>query len=96
MTEKQITPDQRGTDEDVAIAEGVDKGRRAALRNIGALAGAAPAVAVLLSPSVSRAAGAGSPCEGSCGTGSGVAPGWKPSDTGAPGSNTGFLGSRES
>ena len=75
-------------------AAGVDVGRRAALKNIGALAGAAPAVAVLLAPSTSRAQSAGgSPCEGMFGCG--PAPG-DPTDTGAPGGNAGFLGKRES
>lgn len=54
--------------------------RRTALRNIGALAGAAPAVALLLTPSASRAWGrGGSPCEGhhdhDCG-GGGHGGGW--------------------
>lgn len=41
-----------------------DIDRRAALRNIAALAGTAPAVALLLTPSASRAWGrGGSPCE---------------------------------
>lgn len=38
--------------------------RRAALKNIGALAGSAPAITLLLTPSASRANGyGGSPCE---------------------------------
>lgn len=77
-------------------SETIDKERRAALLNIGALAGAAPAVAVLLSPSIARATSSGgSPCEEPCGTGRGPAPGYTPGDTGAPG-DVGFLGKRES
>lgn len=39
--------------------------RRAALKNIGALAGSAPAITLLLTPSATRAKGyGGSPCEG--------------------------------
>lgn len=97
MSEVQGTPNSGGVKEDVVLTESVDEGRRAALRNIAALAGATPAVAVLLAPSASRAAGSGgSPCEGSCGSGKGTAPGYKPGNTGAPGGQTGFLGGRES
>jgi len=98
MAEDQSAPNQSQTDESLARSETVDIGRRAALLNIGALAGAAPAVAMLLTPSASRAAGSGgSPCEGTCGSGEGTAPGYKPPDTGAPGGETtGFLGKRES
>lgn len=49
--------------------------RRAALKNIGALAGAAPAITILLTPSASRARDGGSPSEqdghSNCGPGSG-------------------------
>lgn len=97
MADDQENLDHGNTQEDSVHTDSVDKGRRAALRNIGALAGAAPAVALLLSPSASRANGhGGSPCEGNCGSGRGVAPGFTPNDTGAPGGSTGFLGKRES
>lgn len=94
MAENQSIPNQGQKDDDIAHNETVDIGRRAALMNIGALAGAAPAVAMLLTPSASRAAGSGgSPCEGVCGSGQGTAPGYKPPNTGAPGGqSTGFLG----
>ncbi|MEZ5766837.1 MAG: hypothetical protein R3D80_03660 [Paracoccaceae bacterium] len=100
MIEHQRTAEQKQSQEmraqnDTAETQGVDMGRRAAMLNIGALAGAAPAVAVLLTPSASRAAGTGSPCEEPCGSGRGPAPGYKPVNTGAPGS-AGFLGKRES
>jgi hypothetical protein len=72
----------------------VDIGRRAALLNIGALAGTAPAVAVLLAPSATRAdGGGGSPCEGDCGDGRGKEPGFKPPFPGdSGGGDTGLLG----
>lgn len=75
-----------------ATALGPALGRREALRNIGALAGAAPAVVLLLAPSTARALGrGGSPCEG-CGPAPGA-----PSNTGAPGGqDTGLLGKRQS
>jgi len=94
MVEDHRVPNKDHTNEELAPTENVDIGRRAALRNIGALAGAAPAVAVLLTPSASRALGSGgSPCEGSCGSGNGTAPGYKPPNTGAPGGQgTGLLG----
>lgn len=82
-------------DADKVETETIDKERRAALLNIGALAGAAPAVAVLLSPSAARAGSGGSPCEEPCGSGRGPAPGYTPGNTGAPG-DAGFLGKRES
>lgn len=98
MAEDHSARNQDQTDAALGHEENVDKGRRAALMNIGALAGAAPAVAVLLTPSASRAAGSGgSPCESPCGSGNGTAPGYKPPNTGAPGGQgTGFLGKRES
>lgn len=97
MADDKVSSDNAKAPGDNVQTDSVDKGRRAALRNIGALAGAAPAVAVLLSPSASRAAGSGgSPCEGNCGSGRGVAPGYRPGNTGAPGGSTGFLGKRES
>ncbi|MCB1355695.1 MAG: hypothetical protein KDK53_04065 [Maritimibacter sp.] len=99
MIDEKRTFEQRPLDETGAQAESVDKGRRAALLNIGALAGAAPAVAVLLTPSASRGDGGGSPCEHDCGDGRGRPPGYKPSDTGAPGggdSGSRFLGKRDS
>lgn len=95
-TRTSKTSQESLTDADKAETESIDKERRAALLNIGALAGAAPAVAVLLSPSVARATGSGgSPCEEPCGTGRGPAPGYTPGNTGAPG-DAGFLGKRES
>ena len=58
-------PDGSGpsaTSETSGPGAGID--RRAALKNIGALAGSAPAVALLLTPSATRANGyGGSPCE---------------------------------
>lgn len=96
MGENQRKPNQDKLDESTLQTDCVDKGRRAALLNIGALAGAAPAVAVLLTPSASRATGSGgSPCEGTCGTGHGTAPSYKPGSPGT-GGDTGFLGKRES
>lgn len=93
-TSKQSQETLTGIDK--SETEIVDKERRAALLNIGALAGAAPAVAVLLSPSIARATGSGgSPCEDNCGTGRGPAPGYTPGNTGAPG-DAGFLGKRDS
>lgn len=62
--------------------------RRAALKNIGALAGAAPAVAVLLTPSASRAA-CGSPGEACNGH---VAPTWGSPGDGGAGGDSGLLG----
>ncbi len=76
-------------------AEKVDESRRAALKNIGVLAGAAPAVAVLLSPSASRAHGnGGSPVEGGF-HGRGPGPRYTPWGSGAPGSRPGLLGTRD-
>ena len=97
MIEDRDVSSKGEPDVDKPATKGVDIGRRAALKNIGALAGAAPAVAVLLTPSASRAlGGGGSPCEGACGPGHGPAPG-APSNTGAPGGQeTGLLGKRES
>ena len=94
MAEDQRVPNQGRADEDTAHTETVDIGRRAALRNIGALAGAAPAVAVLLTPSASRAWGSGgSPCDGECGSGRGKTPGYKPPFPNRPGGqDTGLLG----
>ena len=54
-----------GPDAGEGVPETPDMDRRTALKNIGALAGAAPAVTLLLTPSASRARGdGGSPCEG--------------------------------
>lgn len=92
MVENRELPNDVQAEAEPRGPESVDIGRRDALKGIGALAGAAPAVAMLLSPSVSRAqTSGGSPCE-DCGSGHGPAPGWTPSDTGAPGGNSGLLG----
>lgn len=93
VEDKSVSSEDR-MDNETSRDEGVDVGRRAALRNLGALAGAAPAVAMLLSPSASRAQGSGgSPCESDCAEeGFGRGPG-------APGTQhggqAGFLGRRQ-
>ena len=56
--------DSPGVGQDAPVAT-PEMDRRTALKKIGALAGAAPAVTLLLTPSASRAWGhGGSPCEG--------------------------------
>ncbi len=98
MVEERSLSNEGQADIEVAKTDGVDIGRREALRNIGALAGAAPAVALLLTPSASRAlGGGGSPCDDPCGSGHGPTPGYKPPNPGTPGGqDTGFLGKRQS
>ena len=94
MVEDQRVQKQGQTDKELTPTENVDIGRRAALKNIGALAGAAPAVAVLLTPSASRAqVSGGSPCETECGSGMGTTPSFKPPfPTEDGGGSTGLLG----
>lgn len=91
MIENERTKNGGETDSDQAGDAPVEIGRREALKNIGALAGAAPAVAVLLTPSASRAAGCGgSPGEACNGHN---APTWGNPGSGAPGGqNSGLLG----
>jgi len=96
MVEEKRVADHTQGDTETTPDETVDASRRAALKNIGALAGAAPAVAVLLTPSASRALGSGgSPCEGRCGPQRGRGPSGAPSDPNKPGGEAGLLGKRE-